>query len=893
MEVDPQSSSPNQTEAGLRLTNQAAVNADAVVDVGETTPADLHAELVGREGVRAAVVDAILSLARGQTPAEFDEVLKEIGVPATTPNRDLRFLARRVASGDVRGLKKLFETLPTLGQGHSTTEEMLVVPRLLAHADRSLTFAFRIGSEFLNRRRDQREAICEYWSALARGTDVRLISGGLTLHKLARLHHTDLPGSVREQCSRSTSGAGTVHDAVEAAWEELDVDGPYFRTLAHIGDAASETRTYDELEHHLSIPRSTVRRHVSTLQDLDLISETFDHHGCSAVELRKAGRLYLNRVEEEIGRQRRLDEMVQGGVHENPNSSDNAVSPTGEHGEPPTPTSGDHIRYRLPHLHQVRTLSRWETAAATGTARDGAISLVNFPVEQLEDRAAPGWGYDERRKTAVFSAEWDNPLQFGVCIARASTDYLTWQQILTEEVLEGADVAGMFEDHQAHLRTTRCFGYLPETIDNIHEFVESLRDAGDELANLTKRLAHGDYDDRDQFRGVVTRNALGLYCIMVHLLDLFDADVVIESRTPTYSKDFDEDRRDELVQNLVKMVTLGSKYGDHVAHRQLYEPRPDKRRQKLDPTVDAADPLGELIPSFVHVGDLGGKGPDLAAALRDRLSNPAELQDDAPEFAVPVDVVEDHDRAAYAGAARRALEHKSLEVTREAVSLLHGFCRTPYDAVEALAQLGKEPWEREVRPSEVRYALAQLDADRLVPDATPTVRKVLKALLAAEAPLSKSELAAAAGVSRDSLTPASGNWEALLATGLVEETGSGWRLDLAFHSDEELHADRLPELVTDDLLKARDVLQDALFDVVDDVPVEAFEVWIDLVDGVPDVGRLRRWFGWADWVVPLLRRLAGQEYGTVPEWDPPRSRVAFGADLEQASILDRPSAIAG
>jgi hypothetical protein len=433
----------------------------------------------------------------------------------------------------------------------------------------------------------------------------------------------------------------------------------------------------------------------------------------------------------------------------------------------------------------------------------------------------------------------------------------------------------------------RCFGYLPNRIDTAEAFVDALQEARDDLLELTRQLHREEYElERKEFRAVICREALGLAGVAVHLLDLADIDLTVEARVPQYSRHFDTDRRDTFVETLATEATIFSKYGHHVARRHLFEDRPDKRRQVFEPTVDADDPFGELIPSYSVVGEFGSKREAFVDALEDALAAPAELHDDAPEFAVPIPVRTRHDRHAVATAARRLLEGKNLTVTREAVSVLHGFARTPYDVADALAELAPETFEREIRVDEVRFALAHLDADRLLADAPPTVQAVTRALLAADEPLSRADLADRADVSTRSLRD---HLPTLLAMDVVRETPEGYRLTLPFHTAAGRRRDVLPRLTTDDSLLARDVVYEAL--LARDAPLEVFEVWTDLpTDGVPDVDRLTEYDGleWLSWALLLLRGLAGED---PPDADTREAR--FGASIEQRPLQTRTDAAGG
>jgi DNA-binding transcriptional ArsR family regulator len=118
--------------------------------------------------------------------------------------------------------------------------------------------------------------------------------------------------------------------------------------------------------------------------------------------------------------------------------------------------------------------------------------------------------------------------------------------------------------------------------------------------------------------------------------------------------------------------------------------------------------------------------------------------------------------------------------------VLHALTASPYAAAEACHQLGDVHAPREVRPDELRYALATLEADALLPDAPPTVAKVVAALLRADRRLSPSALAEAADVSPRSVRR---HREVFAALDLVDvDTEDGWRLTLSFPTTEDRRA---------------------------------------------------------------------------------------------------------
>jgi DNA-binding transcriptional ArsR family regulator len=873
---------------GLTLTRQAPAATAATVTVDEeTTPTGVARDLADAPALQDATITAIREALAGRTVSEVYDLVDEHDLTAADAAVD--GLLAGIGRGNTRAAWRLLALLRRVGRGRSTTVDAHLLARLLALDDATTpTIVVHLDSTFRDARRSHREGIASLLAELSQGADVRVVGTGLTLRWLRNEHRERLP------CVAKNFTTPPSQSTVVDARERLDPDGPHTATLRDLDAEPSDRATYAALVDTADISREGLRSRLSTLRDLGLVSEGVTTGDGTAVELRPAGSAYLDAVDEAVGRQTDLS----GSVSEPCNVRNDAVCTTDAHGREEGEGTAAADRYRLANRHDVHYLSRPEAAPAASTPPKGGVAVVNYPVEPREDRGSPGWSYDTDADRLVVSAEWDNPMQYGVCLASALTDVRTWEQVLDEDRLADADLAGRLSEHKDLLRGCRCLGYLPDRVEDPTEYGRRLQEARDDLLALTGDLWRENYEmDTDEFRSLITREALGLVGTMTHLLDLAGVEIVREVRLPGYTRRFNRGRgdsgidRNALVRNLATVAAIGSKYGEHSAYRQLLETRDDKVNQSPEAVVDAADPLGELIGSFVVVGDLSGRCDALADALRRGFGSPGEVRDDAPEFAVRIPVETDAGRPATAQVARRLCDSKRLDLTREAVSLFDAVARTPYDVADAVATLGKEATRRDIRESEVRYALAHVDAERLLSRGTPpTARRLVRALLDAKRPLSRAALVDRADVSRRSTYTHLPRLEAL---GLVEETDDGYRLALAFATDDERYADRLPWFITDDHAFLRDVVYEAALDLVDDVsragdsddPV--FGAWIDLPDdGVPDVSRVAEAWPWGDWILSTLRTLTATD-------DPPptpSTTATFGAEIEQTPLTtaDRP-----
>jgi len=281
------------------------------------------------------------------------------------------------------------------------------------------------------------------------------------------------------------------------------------------------------------------------------------------------------------------------------------------------------------------------------------------------------------------------------------------------------------------------------------------------------------------------------------------------------------------------------------------------------------------------IGSLVFRGPDvdrLRPSLEKWVGEPGGVVDDAPEFVVHIPI-QSVGRRAFATAVSRVLRSKNLRQTRDAVALCRGLTGSPYDVARALHQLDTEPDARDVRPDEIRYALATLSEERCLPDLPPTVGAIVSALLDAEQWLSQTALADRAGVSTQSVRRHRDRLEAL---GLVDCDGTQYRLTVSFRTREERRAPVVPDTVGERFVMVVDSL------LVDALPPERYADPEDPVGkvlfapqnpwGIPEESDLSPW-------VDLAGALTGAER-------PGREvSVSVGPTIGQAS-LDGPPEVA-
>lgn len=747
----------------LRPTDTVPLSTAATVDLDGGTVTDLWRDLLDADAVREAFVRAVREFGRGRTPADLLDALDARDVPV-----HLHSKIDAVARGDRREAWHLAaDVVPSLGESWTSTEDLLATASLFDALPSTPTLAVRLGEEFRTRRRDQRADVCRLLDALADGFDVRLVVSGWTRAKLAHEHREDLPGVSEWDTTHRDCGplAGTVDDALA----DLDADGRPVSFLRAIADTPGETTTYHALYSAACVGKSRVRQCVGTLADLGLV-ETFNSAGGKKVELLDAGREFLRKIPQQ-------------------STLSDAVSETPQHHQQGrvTTRSGQGGTARGPY--RTAYLGRPHHTATVACGTEGGVNLVDHPEEPADTDRTRWVSYDDSRDEAVISVRATGAMQYVVSSALALASPRLLDAVPSDRL---ADI----EDPPAILRDARCIGALSD--ETLAE--GTVRDAfvewGEELADMTTALSRGEYDDRDAFRGEIMRSAQGLAGSVVHLLDAVGIDVTREVRL---AGGLSFDKLDAVAESIGVTTAIQSSYGAFAAYRQLLETREDKRRSALSPDVDATDPFGELLGSVVV------RGPDvdrLRPALAEHLEDLADPVDDAPEFAVRIPLRE-VGREAFATAATRTLKRKGLSPTRPAVSVCHALAGSPYDVARALHQLSPEEDGRDVRLGEVRYALATLDAERILPDLPPTVGAIISTLLAAEKPLSQSTLAERADVSTQSIRR---RRDRLAALGLLTFDGGEYRLALSFQTPEERRDPVGPDMVGERFRDAVDAL---------------------------------------------------------------------------------------
>lgn len=888
-------------EPGLRATTHYPLTADVVVRDLSWTPSAVHQAMFARDSsLGDELVATVRDLLAGHSPQEARQTLRDLDVTALSTDDGTTSLYRDhvidAVAGTDYGAANLIWMTRQLGTGHDhygTSSPLDDLQHgdlpLLEAADSTPTVAVRLDADFRETPRQQRVRVLTLLADYGDALDVVLFGSGLTLRWLRREHSDILPTSVTDAVT-TPQDSGPLADVVAAARDSLDPDGRAATMLRDIANDPAETLTYSALASMHSVSDSYPRKIAATLEDLGL-AERVKIRGRGAVSLLAAGRAYLDAVDADADIAPPSESSVTPTRKAPSNSRENPTGQEGGH-----PAEDDRPDRDRPARYPVRDLSWAEAATFTAASETGEFGLLNAPTaEDWENPNQPGMHYDGDRDRLVVAAQAQNPMQYWVGIARALTDGRIFQDVITPERLAGGtddgELAALANGSRYVQRVCRNLGYLKNEYD-AEDYVDRLQEEHEKLLDATQRLAQEDYSegDRNALRGNILSRALGLACTMGQICDLLDIDLVRGAWLPDMDNVQDVDA---LARTWAMGASIDARYGHYVVYRQLYEPREDKRQSSGSPQVDHSDPVGELTGSFAVVGDVGrvrdgddGEDVLLEDLVEDALENPKDLHDDAPEIAVNIPLRTANSRSRYAQVAREILSRKHISATREAVSFLEAFARSPKAAAEALAYgLSSEDDLRDVHLDEVRRALATLDPHGLLEGVTPTVRDVVSVLLGTDAPLSQTALADRAGRVPRSVA---NNAEILLDLGLVEETPEGWRLRFPT-SDERGSSQTLPWFLDEaDHRVIGDVqLHQVLQEIVDSRVDLSSERWLDLqsllwfdADGPPDIDAFVDECPWiAPWLPVLTALLPG-----IAASEPDSPTVTMGSISKQTPL---------
>lgn len=704
--------------------------------------------------------------------------------------------------------------------------------------------------------RSTRENVVEYLTELARGCEVRVVATGLVQTRLLQEHREMLPASVIESSIARATGTALSDDAKRLAMDALaniNYGNSAWDVLHVICEGRHDTAWYSDLydDARLNFGRTRISQCISLLEEHELIITEGPQNDKYAIAT-PAGTAALDALEAQIGKQAELDSFdesqdggdSEAGVSETPESYSDSCTPTasgqggspagdaspsgtvgsGGHGSPPASApdslppaveAGDEHRQYSSGFAPVETLAPWEHHAAVAAAPAGGVGFDDVPVggvnwqafsewsvDRIEDKRSPIYSYDADQDELVAGGEFHTPFQYGVTLARALLSPLAFNQVLTPERLDGkkGELNALVDGNKEILRDKRCLGWLKDSHSG-EEYHEALQEGVEELETLLRKIENGNYDDEQrELRRETLQLAHGLIGTAVGIYDLLDVDVNRLVRIPgRVSSTMDADDRRELCHFLVRAATISSKMGAYTQSRVQFEPREDKRKAIGDaPAVDKDDPTGTHIGQWSVVG-YGTS--TLQEDVEDAFENPdqfgLELQADEDNFAafgvnIPLDV--SFRRTNIADVVRRSLSDRSMRMTRHAVSVMQAFTGSVHDVAKALFHLGSENG-RKVRVDDLKYALSNLPASRILPSTNGSTKsKIVHTLITSAFPLPQSELCDRAGVSKASFAgwgTSKSHRDELEAFGVIRETDAGWVVTLSYDAleDQDLDGD--------------------------------------------------------------------------------------------------------
>lgn len=851
--------------------------ADVVVD-SPTSTAALHEALFATDAALSdRLLDAARSIADdvGGDRGAFADRLHELTAEFDVPSAGGLFgslLVDALADGNAYAVRKLVSQFGgnTFADIRTGVRDVYAGPlSVLRGSDVTPTVAIRLTDGLFDTdavQRDARERVLEYIAELARGCDVRVVASGLVQTRLVQEHREFLPASVSESTVARLSSVpvgseaeGVARDALanihhsETAWDVLHI----------ICEGRTDTARYGKgsaLRNDSRLPfgRSRLSQCISTLETNGLIQTEGPQNDRYAIAT-PAGTAALETLRAKIGQQAALDSFGEagesGGVSDSPKSCADSCThgKVGEGGPGSSPTGPDrpaaaagpqadaegveasqpdHRRTHSTGLAPIETLDRWEHHAAVAGTPAGGVGFDDVPIGGVNTTAFTEWSVDrlEDNRSPIYShsagelvsgAEYHGPLQFIVCLARSMSSPLAFEQVLTADRLDGksGDLDALLGGARDILRDKSCLGWLKDAHTGV-EYRDALQNARDDLLELTRKLEWGDHsDEQRELRQDIMRNAHGLVGTLTGIYHLLDVDVTRTVRVPgRVSSNMDDSDRRKLQHTMVRTATIASMMGAYTQSRVQFEPRDDKREALGDaPTVDMDNPRG------THIGqwNLVGEGvTDLEEGIRDAFENPEKFglsfQSEADNFAaftvdLPMEVAWSRERIAET--VRRSLTDRSLTMTRHAVSVMQAFCGSLHDVSKALYYLPSEGG-RLVRVDDLKFALSNLPASRIFPDAAGSVKsKIAHALIRSAMPLTQSELVEQADIATQSFR---NHRDALSAFGVICETGAGWVVCLTYREvdfdkepTEEERPDALPwYAILDDEASHRDRRRD-------------------------------------------------------------------------------------
>mgnify|MGYP002762310504 FL=1 len=490
-------------------------------------------------------------------------------------------------------------------------------------------------------------------------------------------------------------------------------------------------------------------------------------------------------------------------------------------------------------VSEVDYLTQYEHAALFASAPDGGFVLDNVPLSSVnrsdqfdeftltaaEDNRNPKFSYREDRDEVVVGAQFHTPLQLSVSMVRALLGKPAVEQVLTADRLDGdGDLEALLDGMKDVLRRKSCLGWLKNEYtgegyrsrliterDKLLDKCKTKREMDKQRQRGEPEYDHGAYTT---LCAEIMKLSHGLIGTATAIYDYLGIDLHRTIRIPGegyHNLDDGEPgvaatsaSKAGLCKWLVRAGTISSKIGAYRQSRIQFEDRKQLREAVGEaPDLARSEAIGSHIGSWSIVGHaVENLSSDIETAFENPDRYGYEYQTDEPNYAdwlVNIPITTEFDRATAHRVVSRMLDHRQLSDTRIAVSLLHAFTESPHDVAYGLYYGLSSEDGREIRVDEVRRALGQLPAQRILPtsDNASTKSKAVHALLSASEPLTQSELCDRAGISAASFAgwgELDSHRDELEAFGLIRETDAGWVVALPYHrgsTDNMADADEL------------------------------------------------------------------------------------------------------
>lgn len=878
--------------------------------------AGLWSQLFADSAIRSGFLNGLFRLSDGLSELDIQRLVATIDPPPQLYGPLIALCRDRTVPG-------LLESISNLGARRERQTYLVALARLVSWQpqgeDATCTIRFEVDRSFWDVRAKTRQRICQVLAALAQHNRVIITGSQIELRKLATAELEGEPFNADWTTHLSPPEIDSTRVLLA-----LTHDCTGVAILEALAAEHDRQLSYSQLAAKLDCSKATITNWINTrspsLNDLNLV-QTARVSSEKIVMATSGGISILGEFRRERAVQTELgdyDEPVDSFFNSSTNSSEHAREApgcqegSGGRADPRTKGKG---------LATVRGMSRSWAAGTVACGEGVDVQLIDKPLPKPEDNREPDLFVDRDRREVVVSTVNTNPMQYLCSTARAFTDSRV--KGVLKPAMESQDFASQLENRKMELRSERCLGYLPDSLESPDQYIGRLQQERNEIEELTtelSKLANATETNKAEIRSrrsLIAAKSLGLTCAVIHLMDILDIDVHIQFRLYDFSSNWERDDKlcwTELTETIGNLISICSTYRNHVAHRQLYEHRRDRLRWTYTPTVDADNPLGEVLPNVTIVSNFGDTDGDkvdrFTSDLKRTLTNPGELREDAPEFGIPITLGEfDFTRSQFAMAVTRICSEKDLQPTREAVSTFSLLAASPLDVAWGLEHLDPDNDGREIRLSEVRMALSYLSHDRLLSEETEGAQKLIHGLLQAERPLTQAEITDSI-VSRDTFTNTDSDapGDRLRALGILVETDDGrWRLSLPFNliqdSDSEFAGEKYESRAPEVLEAPDDPLHFFLWDVIDRVDPDAHnrtehypaKAFYDIGEyGRPDLRPILYHYPWLDnWIARLELALGVPSsfslYGD-GEWSPNRTELTFGNLSGQASIQSLESA---